>query len=141
MRKKLRYAIQFHKSKRPHYDLRLELDGVAKSWAIPKEPELKEGVKRLAVEVDDHSVDYMDWEGTIEEGYGKGTVKIWDKGYWVPEEVEDKKIVANIHGKKLKGKYSLINFKGKNWLFVKNKVLEHAGNSKGISQRFKSKSL
>jgi DNA ligase D-like protein (predicted 3'-phosphoesterase) len=117
---KLRYVIQLHDAKHRHWDLRLELDGVAKSWTIPKEPPTEEGIKRLAVSVEDHDIDYMSWEGTIPKGqYGAGTVKIWDKGYWKPESIHDKKIVAVIEGKKLKGRYTLLNFKGKNWLFFK----------------------
>ena len=120
--KKLRYVIQKHYASRLHYDLRLELDGVAKSWAIPKEPSAEEGVKRLAVQVDDHDISYMDFEGSIPEGqYGAGTVSIWDSGHWEPESVKKKKIVAVIEGKKLKGRFTLLNFKEKNWLFFKAK--------------------
>ena len=118
---KLRYVIQKHDASKLHYDLRLELDGVAKSWAVPKEPSAEEGVKRLAVAVEGHSVDYMDFKGEIEEGYGKGTVEIWDSGYWEPESVKEKKIVAIINGKRLKGRFTLLNFKDKNWLFFKAK--------------------
>ncbi|MGA1875145.1 MAG: DNA polymerase ligase N-terminal domain-containing protein [bacterium] len=117
----LKYVIQKHYATHLHYDLRLELDGVAKSWAIPKGPSLEEGVKRLAIEVEDHSVDYMDFEGVIKEGYGAGRVEIWDSGYWEPESVKEKKIVAIIHGKKLQGRFTLLNFKEKNWLFFKAK--------------------
>jgi len=119
--RKLKYVIQKHHASHLHYDLRLELDGVAKSWAIPKGPSSEEGVKRLAVEVEDHSVDYMNFEGEIKEGYGAGKVEIWDNGYWEPESVKEKKIVAIIHGKKLKGRFTLLNFKEKNWLFFKAK--------------------
>lgn len=118
---RLKYVIQEHKASHLHWDLRLELDGVAKSWAVPKEPILKGGVRRLAVQVEDHDIDYMDFEGEIGEGYGKGSVKIWDKGYWEPESINEKKIVAVIHGKKLNGRYTLLNFKEKNWLFFKIK--------------------
>ncbi len=118
----LKYVIQFHKSKKSHYDLRLEYEGVAKSWAVPKGPSKKFGEKRLGVQVNDHSVDYMDFEGEIPEGqYGAGKVELWDTGWWEPESISNKKIVAIIHGKKLKGKYALVNFKGKNWLFFKMK--------------------
>jgi len=119
--KKLKYVIQKHHASHLHYDLRLELNGVAKSWAVPKEPAVEEGVKRLAVEVEDHSVDYMDFEGEIKEGYGAGKVEIWDNGYWETESVKEKKIVAIIHGNKLKGRFTLLNFKEKNWLFFKAK--------------------
>ena len=84
-----------------------------------QEPTAEEGIKRLAVQVEDHSVDYMDFEGIIEEGYGAGKVEIWDSGYWEPESVKEKKIVAIIHGKKLKGRFTILNFKEKNWLFFK----------------------
>ena len=119
---KLKYVVQRHESSHLHYDLRLELNGVAKSWAVPKEPAMEEGVKRLAVLVEDHEISYMDFEGEIEEGqYGAGKVTIWDKGYWIPESVKEKKIVALIYGKKLKGMFTILNFKDKNWLFFKSK--------------------
>lgn len=116
-----KYVIHYHISKRPHYDLRLELDNKAKSWAIPKDPPKKLGEKRLAVQVEDHNLDYMDFQGSIEEGYGKGKVEIWDKGTWETESVKEKKIVALINGKKLKGRYTILNFKDNNWLFFKSK--------------------
>tara|TARA_Y100000310_G_scaffold163342_1_gene163192 strand:+ start:80 stop:430 length:351 start_codon:yes stop_codon:yes gene_type:complete len=115
--KQLKYCVQKHKAKNLHYDLRLEIDGKAKSWAVPKEPSLN--LKRLAIQVEDHDVSYMDFEGEIKEGYGKGTVKIWDKGYWEPESIKEDKIVAFLHGEKLKGKFVLIKFK-ENWLFFKS---------------------
>jgi len=117
-----KYSIQKHNASHLHYDLRLEIKGKAKSWAIPKIPSKTKGVKRLAVQVEDHAVDYMDWEGVIPKGqYGAGKVEIWDKGYWIPESIKAKKIVGNIHGKKLKGRYTLLQFKGKNWLFFRCK--------------------
>jgi len=119
---KLKYCIQKHHATHLHYDLRLELDGVAKSWAIPKGPSIDEGVKRLAVQVEDHSIDYMDYEGEIEEGsYGAGRVELWDSGFWEPESVKDNKIVMIIHGEKLKGRFTILRFKDKNWLFFKSK--------------------
>ena len=117
----LKYCVQKHEASHLHFDFRLELDGVAKSWAVPKEPSTVEGVKRLAVQVDDHDVSYMDFEGVIEEGYGKGTVELWDTGYWEPESVKEDKIVAVLHGKKLTGRYTLVHFKDKNWLLFKAK--------------------
>lgn len=118
---RMKYAIQYHKSKNPHYDLRLEYNGVARSWAIRKSP-LEEG-KRLAIQVEDHEIDYMNWEGTIPEGeYGAGTVEIWDSGeYEIESWKEDEKIVLEIFGEKLKGKYVLVRFKNvpNGWLFFK----------------------
>jgi len=116
------YVIQKHDASHLHYDLRLEMDGVLKSWAIPKQPPVEIGVKRLAVATEDHPVDYADFEGTIPEGqYGAGKVEIWDKGTYVLDERKEDEIIIRINGKKLKGRYCLIKFKGqeKNWLFFK----------------------
>ena len=120
------YVIQQHNATRLHWDLRLEIDGALKSWALPKEPPSEEGTKRLAVETEDHPIEYADFEGTIPEGsYGAGTVKIWDKGTFPLLESADNKLTIDIHGKKLKGTYALIKtrFAGSksknNWLFFK----------------------
>jgi len=116
------YVIQKHDASHLHYDLRLEMDGVLKSWAIPKSPPTEKGVKRLAVKTEDHPVDYADFEGVIPEGqYGAGTVKIWDRGTYELEKRKDDEVIMKINGKKLKGRYCLIKFKGqeKNWLFFK----------------------
>jgi DNA ligase D-like protein (predicted 3'-phosphoesterase) len=107
-----------------HWDLRFEFDGVLKSWALPKIPPTKEGEKRLAISVPDHPIPYALFEGQIPEGsYGAGSVKIWDKGTFEMAENEPKKIVLNIRGGKLQGKYCLLHFKPqeKNWLFFKLK--------------------
>ncbi|MEL4304364.1 DNA polymerase ligase N-terminal domain-containing protein [Methanococcoides sp. LMO-2] len=120
------FVIQKHHAKNLHYDLRLEMDGVLKSWAIPKEPPTVEGIKRLAIQVNDHDIDYADFEGTIPEGsYGAGKVEIWDRGTFEPESVKEKKIVFSLSGEKMKGEFVLVktNFGkyGNDWLFFKKK--------------------
>ena len=120
----MRFVVHEHQATNLHWDFRLELDNVLKSWAVPKEPPTEEGVKRLAIQVDDHDLDYIDFEGTIEEGYGKGTVKIWDKGSYELVDRKDSKLIIDLKGKKLKGKYVLLKFRSageKNWLFFKKK--------------------
>ena len=122
----LKFVIQRHDASHLHYDLRLEIDGIAKSWAVPKTPPQKSGEKRLAVQVEDHDLDYMEFEGVIEEGYGKGTVEIWDSGTYELESRKEDKIVFHLNGKRLKGKYVLLipkwDAKGKKeWLFMKAK--------------------
>ena len=116
------FVIQKHDASHLHYDLRLEIDGVLKSWAIPKTPPEKEGEKRLAVQTEDHPLEYADFEGTIPEGqYGAGTVETWDKGHFLSEKISDKEILFELKGKKMKGKFALVRFKDKNWLFFKRK--------------------
>ncbi len=117
------YVIQKHSATHLHYDLRLEMNGVLKSWAIPKEPPIAFGVRRLAVQVEDHPIEYANFEGTIPEGeYGAGTVEIWDKGTYRLIEQKEDKLIVEIDGNKLKGIYVLVRFKGqKNWLFFKKK--------------------
>ena len=128
--KELLYVIQFHRASHDHWDFRLEMNGVLKSWAVPKSPaDLKEGKKHLAIQVEDHDLSYGNFEGEIEEGYGKGTVKMWDNGTYVLEDKKQEKIVFELKGKKLKGKYVLLKLKtnygktdsksGKNWLLMK----------------------
>lgn len=117
------YVIQKHDATHLHYDLRLEMDGVLKSWAVPKVPPEVKDIKRLAVQVEDHPIEYAGFEGMIPEGqYGAGTVEIWDRGeYDLLERTEDK-IVFKIRGERLQGVYCLIRFKGRgqnNWLFFK----------------------
>lgn len=118
------YVIQRHAASHLHWDLRLEKDGVLKSWAIPKEPPMTRGIKRLAIQTEDHPLEYANFEGIIPEGeYGAGTVEIWDRGTFDEEEWTDDKIVVYIRGEKLKGRYCLIKFKKQGdkdtWLFFK----------------------
>ena len=123
MKRKKVYVIQKHVATHLHYDLRLEMDGVLKSWAVPKEPPIKPGIRRLAVQVEDHSQEYADFEGTIPEGtYGAGTVSIWDKGTYELIDRTEHKLIVNINGGKLKGTYILVQFKKPNdWLLFKKK--------------------
>lgn len=121
---KLIYSIQKHFARNLHYDLRLEFEGVLKSWAMPKGPPLKQGEKRLAVQTEDHPIDYWNFEGEIPEGeYGAGKVEVWDSGKYEIIDQKENKWIIDIQGKKLKGKYVLVQFKGqeKNWLFFKKK--------------------
>ncbi len=124
------FVIHEHHARRLHWDLRLEMDGVLKSWALPKQPPKIKNLKRLAIQTEDHSLEYAGFEGTIPEGhYGAGKVKIWDKGDFVLESRKPEKIVFHLNGKKLNGKYVLLKAKfsssekdsgkNKNWLFFR----------------------
>jgi bifunctional non-homologous end joining protein LigD len=129
------FVVHEHRATRHHYDFRLEVEGVLKSWAIPKGPSLNPADKRLAVMVPDHLLDYADFEGIIPEGsYGAGPVVIWDAGEFVPLETEDPaealesgKLSFELKGKKLKGAFTLARMKhlpkstGKEWLLMKKK--------------------
>jgi len=117
------YVIQKHWATHLHHDLRLEFDGVLKSWAIPKNPIEANKRKILAVQVEDHPLDYAKFEGVIPEGqYGTGKVKIWDRGTFETINKKENKIIFKINGKKLKGNFVLVKFKPpKNWLFFKKK--------------------
>ena len=99
------------------------MDGVLKSWAVPKEPPTTQGVKRLAVQVEDHPISYASFEGTIPEGeYGAGTVEIWDKGSYTLIDRKENKLIVDVTGVKLRGAYVLVRLKeSKNWLFFKKK--------------------
>lgn len=115
-----RFVIQEHHATHLHWDFRLEKDGVLKSWAVPKCPPVETGIKRLAIQVEDHELSYIDFEGTIPEGmYGAGTVKIWDKGTYKLQSESAKRIVFELKGKILKGNYSLVHLKDKQWLLMK----------------------
>ena len=119
------FVVHKHSARNLHYDLRLSMDGVLKSWAVPKEPPRIKGIKRLAIEVEDHELSYAKFEGEIEEGYGKGMVEIWDKGTYKLVDRKPDKIVVEFDGKCLKGKYVLVRLKKsndgekKNWLLFK----------------------
>ena len=117
------FVVQEHKASHHHWDFRLEIEGVLKSWAVPKEPPIESGVKRLAVAVDDHDISYADFEGEIPEGqYGAGTVNIWDRGTYTVVDKKKHKMVVALKGNKLKGNYVLLKFEKagpKNWLWFK----------------------
>ena len=127
------FVIQKHQASHLHYDLRLELDGVLKSWAVPKGPSIKPGEKRLAVEVEDHPLEYATFEGTIPQGeYGGGTVMLWDFGVWTPMHnngrVDDERLDFQLHGQKLQGAWSLIRTTKRSskkakphWLLIKRR--------------------
>jgi bifunctional non-homologous end joining protein LigD len=127
------FVVQKHAARRLHYDLRLELDGVMKSWAVTRGPSLVPGEKRLAVRVEDHPIEYNKFEGTIPKGeYGGGTVLIWDRGRWIPEGDPHRGLSKGhldfeLEGEKLKGRWHLVRMHGKpgekkeNWLLIKSK--------------------
>ncbi len=123
------FVVQKHHARNLHYDFRLALDGVLKSWAVPKGPSLQPTEKRLAVMTEDHPLAYANFEGVIPEGeYGAGTVEIWDYGWWEPLSdlatwLEKRKLEFILHGKKLKGTWVLVGLKNdpKNWLLIKKK--------------------
>jgi bifunctional non-homologous end joining protein LigD len=126
----LQFVVQEHEASALHYDFRLELDGVLKSWAVPKGPSEVEGEKRLAVHTEDHPVEYAEFEGTIPEGeYGAGRMKIWDEGTWVPESAPlaayRRALKFELKGRRLKGHWSLVRMgnaqtrKKDLWLLVK----------------------
>ena len=118
------FVVQRHDARNLHYDFRLEMDGVLKSWAVPKEPPKKMGTKRLAIQTEDHPLSYANFEGEIPEGeYGAGKVEIWDKGTFELLKREENEIVVTLDGEELKGNYVLIRTKygkgEKGWLFFK----------------------
>lgn len=129
----LRFVVQHHMARREHYDLRLEWNGVLLSWAVPKGPSYSTKDKRLAVQVEDHPLDYRNFEGTIPKGeYGGGTVLLWDEGSWEPiidvdEGLKSGSLKFMLNGRRLKGKWALVRMKSKegdtkhNWLLLKEK--------------------
>lgn len=124
-----RFILHKHYATHLHYDLRLQKDGILKCFAIPKGISTKKGEKRLAIPTQDHNLEWLDFEGEIVEGYGKGVMKIFDKGEYIIEEWLDNKIILNFRGKKIKNRYALIKLSkskyrkksGKNneWLIFK----------------------
>lgn len=139
--KQLLFVVQKHAASHLHYDFRLEIKGVLKSWAVPKGPSLDPAIKRLAMLVEDHPYDYHNFEGRIPEGeYGAGTVIVWDAGTYEPsekvlesksaqeefleQEFEDGGLKIKLHGKKLRGDFAIFKTKGMGenaWLLVKHK--------------------
>jgi bifunctional non-homologous end joining protein LigD len=147
-----RFVVQRHDATRLHYDFRLELGGVLKSWAVPKGPSMNPEDKRLAVMVEDHPVSYIHFEGTIPEGnYGAGTVEVWDKGVFIPVDHELQKLSEKqalqaldkgelkffLKGEKIEGGFVLVRLKKdeKNWLLIKHKD-EYAVKRKYDSEKF-----
>ncbi|HEX2627761.1 MAG TPA: DNA polymerase ligase N-terminal domain-containing protein [Chitinophagaceae bacterium] len=146
-----RFVVQRHDATRLHYDFRLELGGVLKSWAVPKGPSMNPEDKRLAVMVEDHPVSYIAFEGTIPEGnYGAGEVEVWDKGLFIPVDEEEQPLTEKqalqwlkggelkflLQGQKIEGGFVLVRLKDeKNWLLIKHKD-EYAVKTKYDSERF-----
>ena len=123
------FVVQKHRATQLHYDFRLEADGVLKSWAVPKGPSLDPNVKRLAMQVEDHPVDYADFEGVIpEDQYGGGTVMVWDNGVYAPENTTSVssalakgELKFTMLGKKLKGSFVLVRTRDRQWLLMKHR--------------------
>ncbi len=162
--KQLKFVIQRHAASRLNYDFRLEMEGVLKSWAVPKGPSLNPADKRLAMMVEDHPYDYRTFEGTIPEGnYGAGEVEIWDEGTYealqgnkskksasaagrdealLLNELKQGSLKFILHGKKLKGEFALVKMKtedaGNAWLLIKHKD-EHAVSTKYDAEKFTNK--
>jgi bifunctional non-homologous end joining protein LigD len=130
--KALRFVVQKHDATRLHYDFRLELGGVLKSWAVTRGPSLDPADKRLAVEVEDHPLEYGSFEGTIAQGYGAGTVMLWDRGTWEPEsddpaaDLDAGRLRFTLHGERLRGGWHLVRMRPRgretkhNWLLIKD---------------------
>lgn len=125
-----RFVIQEHYARTHHFDFRLERDGVLKSWAVPKGLPEQPGIKRLAVQVDDHDLSFGDFEGEIPPGdYGAGKISIWDRGDYDSVEWADDRITFTLHGHRLHGGFHLIRFKhGKpgEWLIFMRQPVEHS---------------
>lgn len=131
--KKLLFIVHKHRATHLHYDLRLQIGGVLASWAVPKGPALDPGIKRLAIQVEDHALAYADFEGVIEEGvYGAGPVLVWDRGWFDPlprhgevgsaeEMLREGALDVRLHGRRLSGRFSLVRLEGRprQWLLIK----------------------
>jgi bifunctional non-homologous end joining protein LigD len=157
--RKLDFVIQKHAASHLHYDLRLELDGVMKSWAVPKGPAADPAIKRLAMQVEDHPVEYNSFEGTIPKGeYGGGTVMLWDQGWYEPEKGDGEDAVREglkkgdlkvvFHGKRMKGSWVLVRTRGwgggggsggsgqkPSWLLIKHRD-DHVESGDALVERF-----
>jgi bifunctional non-homologous end joining protein LigD len=121
------FVVQKHRASHLHYDFRLEEDGVLKSWAVPKGPSLDPRDRRLAMAVEDHPLDYADFEGVIPEGqYGGGTVMVWDSGTWeadgdVTAGLREGELRFTLHGRKLRGAWTLVRTHDRSWLLIKRR--------------------
>jgi bifunctional non-homologous end joining protein LigD len=132
-----RFVVHEHHASRLHFDFRLELEGVLRSWAVPKGPSMNPSERRLAVRVEDHPLEYIDFEGIIPNGqYGAGPVVVWDKGTYELLEGRTDKIVFVLHGDKLRGGFTLTRLKGREkgkgneWLLIKRKDEDASSNWK-----------
>jgi len=149
-RHRLQFVVQKHRATQLHYDFRLEFKGVLLSWAVPKGPSLDPAVKRLAMRVEDHPLEYSGFEGVIPEGeYGGGTVMIWDRGDWVPEvddidrALEKGDLKFTLDGRKLRGSWVLVRTRGygsgegKSWLLIKHRD-QHASTRDILAEKPRS---
>ena len=120
-----RFVVHQHRARHLHYDFRLEMNGVLRSWAVPKGLPQRSGVRRLAIEVEDHPLEYIDFEGIIPQGqYGAGTVRIWDTGTYTLEKAEPDELKFVLHGTKLEGLFMLLRMKDQpqNWILLRPKT-------------------
>ena len=119
-----RFVVHEHHARRLHFDFRLEMDGTLRNWAVPKGAPERVGDRRLAVQVEDHPLSYIDFAGVIPEGqYGAGTVAIWDHGTYTLEKRTDDELAFTLHGERLRGPYALIHMarRPNDWLFIKRR--------------------
>jgi DNA ligase D-like protein (predicted 3'-phosphoesterase) len=119
-----RFVVHEHHARRLHYDFRLEMDGALRSWAVPKGPPERLGDRRLAVQVEDHPLSYLDFQGVIPEGqYGAGLVAIWDHGTYTLEKRAEDELAFTLHGARLRGPYALVRMarRPNDWLFIKRR--------------------